>query len=200
MKIACTSLFCLLVCAGRAAAQFPPPAGIAPVPDASIGFSSLIRAASPAGRIALNGVTASATEDFPGRHGLMVEVSYLRASNVFGSGHSNDVLSYMMGPVFYPARRRDFVVNLHVLGGGARVAGVVPLSTGALDIGHVHTIAWAFGGGVEHWFSDTMALRISADALHTSFFNSSGVVSGQYDLRSTVSLVYYFGRHKGKRH
>lgn len=200
MRIACTSLFCLLLYAGQASAQFPPPAGIAPVPDTSIGFSSLIRSASPAGRIALNGVTVNATEDFPGNHGLMMELSYLRASNVFGTGHSNDVLSYMMGPVFYPARHRDLVANLHVLAGGARVRGVVPLSTGGFDIAHVHNIAWAFGGGVEHWFSDSMALRVSADALHTSFFNSSEVIRGQYSLRTTFSLVYYFGRHKGKRH
>jgi hypothetical protein len=178
----------------------PVPAGIAPVTVTSIGYSNMGRSASPSGRIRLNGLNASLTEDFSPRHGVTLEFGYLRASNVFGTGHSNDVVSYMVGPVFYPTRRHDLVVNVHVLAGGARVRGVVPLSAGGFAIGHVHDVAWAFGAGVEHWFSDSMALRVSVDAMHTSFYNSSQVVHGQYDLRTTGSLVYYFGKHKRKKH
>jgi hypothetical protein len=199
MKILSKSFLCLLLYAVQASAQMPMPAGIAPVPDASIGFSNMSRGASPSGRIGLNGVTAGITEDFPGRHGVVLEISYLRAPNVFGTGHNNDVLTYMTGPVFYPSRRREIVTNVHVLAGGARVRGVVPLSTGGFALAHVHNIAWAFGAGVEHWFSDSMALRISADAVHTSFFDSSQVIRGQYDLRTTASLVYYFERRRRTR-
>lgn len=199
MKTLSKSFLCLLLYAVQASAQMPMPAGIAPVPDASIGFSNMSRGASPSGRIGLNGVTAGFTEDFPGRHGLMLEISYLRAPNVFGTGHSNDVLTYLTGPVFYPSRRREIVTSVHVLAGGARVRGIVPLGTGGFALAHVHNIAWAFGAGVEHWFSDSMALRVSVDAMHTSFFNSSEVIHGQFDLRTTGSLLYYFGKHKRKR-
>jgi len=199
MKIVCQSFLCLLLYAAQASAQIPLPAGIAPVPDASIGFSNMSRGASPLGRVGLNGVTVGITEDFPGRHGVMLEISYLRAPNVFGTGHSGDVLTYMTGPVFYPLRRGEMVANVHVLGGGARVRGVVPFSTGGFALAHVHNIAWAFGAGIEHWFSDSMALRISADAVHTSFFNSPQLIRGQYDLRTTASLVYYFERRRRTR-
>jgi hypothetical protein len=200
MKILCKSLLCLTLYTSQALAQMPVPAGIAPVTVTSVGYSNMGRSASPSGRIGLNGLNASLTEDFSPRHGVTLEFGYLRASNVFGTGHSNDVVSYMVGPVFYPTRRHDLVVNVHVLAGGARVRGVVPLSVGGFAIGHVHDVAWAFGAGVEHWFSDSMALRVSVDAMHTSFYNSSQVVHGQYDLRTTASLVYYFGKHKRKRH
>jgi len=199
MKIVFKSLLCLLLYPPQASAQLPLPAGIAPVTGASLGYSNLSRGASPSGRIGMNGVSACIAEDFSARHGVMLELGYLRASNVLGTKHNNDVLSYMVGPIFYPARRREFVANVHVLAGGARVRGVVPLSTGGFDIANVHNIAWAFGAGIEHWFSDSMALRVSVDAVHTSFFNSSEVIRGQYDLRTTGSLVYYFGRHRKTR-
>jgi len=197
MKILCKSLLCLTLYSSQALAQLP--AATAPVTVTSIGYSNMGRGASPSSRIGLNGVNASVTEDFSRRHGVTLEWGYMRASNVFGTAHNNDVLSYMVGPVFYPTRRRDLVTNVHVLAGGARVRGVVPLSAGGFSIGHVHDVAWAFGAGVEHWFSDSMALRVNVDAMHTSFFNSSQGIHGQYDLRTTGSLLYYFGKHKRKR-
>jgi hypothetical protein len=200
MKIVCKSLLSLVLYTAQASAQVPLPAAVAPVTGASLGYSNLSRGASPSGRIGLNGVNASVTEDFSARQGVTLELGYLRASNVLGTRRSNDVLSYLVGPVFYLARRREFVTSVHVLAGGARVRGVVPLAAGGFAMGHVHDIAWAFGAGVEHWFSDSMALRVSTDAVHTSFFNSSLVIRGEYDLRTTGSLVYYFGKHKKTRH
>ena len=82
---------------------------------------------------------------------------------------------------------------------GAKVSGVIPLNTGGFATGYVHHIAWAFGGGIEHWFSDSMAVRVSADAIHTSFYDSSLAIRGQYDLRTMWSVAYYFGRQKRGR-
>ena len=158
------------------------------------------RGASPFGRVGLNGANACFTEDFAARYGGMLELGYLRASNVFGTGRHNDIFSYLAGPVWYPKRRREFVIHVHALVGGARVAGVIPLSSGGFVRGRVYDFAWAFGGGIEHWFSDSMALRVSSDAVHTSFYNSSVMIHGQYDLRTTGSLVYYFGRGRRTRY
>ena len=123
-------------------------------------------------------------------------MSYLRASNVFGTGQSNSVFTYLVGPVFYPCRRDGLVASLHALGGGARVAGVVVLlpNNGGFIKGAVQDRAWALGGGIEKWFfSDSLALRVDLDALHTSFYNSSVKVHGEYDLRATWGVIYYLG-------
>jgi opacity protein-like surface antigen len=200
MKFVCQSLFCLLLYASRAMAQEPLPAAIAPVSSASFGYSNMSRDSSAFGRVGLNGANLGITEDFSSRRGVLLDFGYLRASNAFGTGHHSDILSYMAGPVVYLARRPEFVINVHGLVGGARVRGVVPLSHGGFAIGHVHDIAWAFGAGIEHWFSDSMALRISCDGMRTSFYNSSQVVHGQFDLRTTASVVYYFEKRRSRRH
>jgi hypothetical protein len=68
-----------------------------------------------------------------------------------------------------------------------------------LIAGHVHYPAWAFGGGAEYSISPAFAFRVSIDYLHTHFYNSSGAVRGQNDLRVVNSFVYYLGassRHR----
>ena len=199
MKIVCKSLLCLLLYAGPASAQSPIPAGVGPAINASLGYSNMSRGASPSSRIGMNGVGASITGALSPRHGVTVDLSYMRASNVFGTGRHGDVLSYLGGPVFYTTRRRELVTYVHGLLGGAKVSGVIPLNTGGFATGYVHHVAWAFGGGIEHWFSDSMAVRVSADAIHTSFYDSSLAIRGQYDLRTMWSVAYYLGRQKRGR-
>ena len=135
------------------------------------------------------------------RFGATFEASYLRASNVFGTGQSNSVLTFLAGPVFYPYRRNSFVASVHVLGGAAKVAGVVVLtpSSGGFLKGTVDDLAWAFGTGLEKWLTEYLAVRVDVDALHTSFYSSSTIkVHGEYDLRATWGLIYYFGgRRRG---
>lgn len=133
----------------------------------------------------------------------MFETSYLRASNVFGTGRSNSVLTFLGGPVFYLYRRSGFVTSVHVLGGAGRVAGVVVLtpSNGGFLKGTVDDLAWSFGTSLEKWFTEYLALRVDIDGLHTSFYDSRTIkVRGEYDLRATWGLIYYFGgrRHHGK--
>jgi hypothetical protein len=48
-------------------------------------------------------------------------------------------------------------------------------------------------GGVEKWlFSDSIALRVDVDALHTTFFNNAAKVHDEYDLRATwgISIIW----------
>ncbi len=161
----------------------------------------LSRVSSSNSRVLYTGMSASATKQYTDRLGGTLEVSYLRASNVFNTGQTNSVLTYLIGPVFYPYRRNGLVTSLHLLGGGARVAGVatlLPNSTGFVK-GTVDDGAWALGGGIEKWFfSDAIALRVDVDTLRTSFFNASVKVRGEYDLRATYGVVYFFGlRRRG---
>jgi len=176
-------------------AQAPLPAAFAPAIETRVGFSTLSRVSSPNTRILFKGINASITGQSSERFGATFETSYLRASNVFGTGHSNSVLTFLGGPVYYPYRRGGFVTSVHVLGGAARVAGVVVLtpSTGGYLKRTVGDLAWAFGGSVEKWFRDSLAAQVDIDALHTSFYNSSVKISGDYGLRATWGLIYYFG-------
>lgn len=182
-------------------AQAPLPAALAPAIETRMGFSTLSRASSPNTRILFKGINASITGQASERFGATFETAYLRASNVFGTGHSNSVLTFLGGPVYYPYRRGSFASSVHVLGGAARVAGVVVLtpSTGGYLKGTVGDLAWAFGGTVEKWFTDSLAARVDIDALRTSFYNSSLKITGDYGLRATWGLTYYFGGRKGPK-
>lgn len=178
-------------------AQAPLPAAFAPAIEAQVGFSTLSRDSSNT-KILFKGINASITGQSSDRFGATFETSYLRASNVFGTGHSNSVLTFLAGPVWYPHRLGGFVTSVHVLGGPARVSGVVVLmpSTGGLIKGTVDDFAWVFGTSLEKWFTDSLAARVDIDALHTSFYNSSVKIQGEYDLRATWGLIYYFGGRK----
>lgn len=136
------------------------------------------------------------TKQCSDRIGGTLETGYLWASNVFHTGQFNSLLTYLLGPVFYPYRRDGFVTSLHALGGGARVVGAIALSAtpGQYLTGTVDDGAWALGGGVEKWFfSDSLALRVDVDALHTTFFNNAARVHGEYDLRATWGISYNLG-------
>lgn len=182
-------------------AQPPLPAALAPAIEAHVGFSTLSRDSSHT-KILFQGINASITGQSSDRFGATFESSYLRASNVFGTGHSNSVLTFLGGPVYYPYRRGGFVTSVHVLGGAARVSGVVVLtpSTAGFLKGTVDDMAWAFGAGLEKWFTESLAARVNIDGLHTSFYNSSVKIQGEYDLRATWGLIYYFGgRRRGAK-
>jgi opacity protein-like surface antigen len=195
MKIASKILLCLLFCVSQASAQLPAAAGVGPAMDVSLGYSYMRSGTPSSTGIGLSGVDASLTEGITPRFSLRTDLGYLRASNVFGTGYHNDVLSYLVGPVFYPRRDRRLVTCVYGLAGGARVTGVFPRGA-QYGRGFVNNFSWAFGGGYEYWLSESMALRVSVDALHTSFFNASGVIQGRYDLRPVAGVVYYFGGRK----
>lgn len=180
-------------------AQGPLHAAIIPALEARVGFSTLSRVSSPNNRVLYKGLNTSVTKQYTDRIGGTVEVGYLRAANVFHTGQSNAVLTYLLGPVFYPYQADGFATSLHALGGGARVSGAIALSStpGQYLKGTVDDTAWALGGGVERWFfSGSLAMRVDVDALHTTFFNNAAKVHGEYDLRVTWGITYNLGPKK----
>jgi hypothetical protein len=180
-------------------AQTPFTAGSGPVITASVGYSYLIVPIPLATRIGLNGLGASITADFPSRFGAKIDLNFARAANVFGTGHHSDVLSYMIGPMFYPVSNKRTAVYVQVLAGGSRSDGVIPNGAGGFDIAYTQGLAWAIGAGVERSISSTLSVRTETDYMNTSTIDSSGAFRGQSDLRLTGSLVYRWDWHSEGR-
>jgi hypothetical protein len=181
-------------------AQSPRASAIGPSMSASLGYSFISLAVPSSSRIGLNGLDAALTIGVIPRLAARIDVGYVRSSDVLNSGKTGDVLSYLAGPVFYPVRHRTRTVFVQGLLGGARVTGAVPVTGGGFLSGYVNRFAWAIGTGVEYRVSESIGFRIGADYLHTAYFQSATIITGQSDLRITGSLVYYFGSHRRKNH
>lgn len=162
--------------------------------DVSLGYSYLSRGDNFSNRVGLHGADASFTVG-SSRLSIKADLGYARASNVFGTGRHSDVFSYLAGPIFYPKTHRNVDTYIHALAGGARVSGPVPVSGGMFLLGGWATgFAWAVGGGVDYWLTDSMAIRTGVDYMRTAYYDPSLVIRGQSNLRTTAAVVYFFGK------
>jgi opacity protein-like surface antigen len=172
----------------------PAAAGKGKTIDASLGYAYVSSGESFSNRMSLKGADAAFTIRYS-RLGIRADLGYVRAGNVLGTGRRSDVLSYLVGPVFYPTRHRNLDIYIDALMGGARVSGPVRLNSGGILLGGWATgYAWAVGGGVDYWFSDSLAIRTGADYLRTAYYDPSLAVRGQSNIRTTATLVYFFGK------
>lgn len=172
----------------------PAAAGQGKTIDVSLGYAYLSSGESFSNRTGSKGADASFTIRYS-RLGIRADLGYARAANVLGTGRRSSVLTYLAGPVFYPTRHRNFDTYIHALVGGARVSGPVHLNSGGILLGGWATgYAWAVGGGVDYWFSDSLAIRTGADYLRTAYYDPSLVVRGQNNIRTTATVVYFFGK------
>ncbi len=169
------------------------PAGYAPAWNMSAGYSVTSLGLPSSGRAVLGGMNVNVSADSGERFGAKLDLGYERAPNVYSNGRPMSVLSYLVGPVFYPSNGNLLSTFAHLLVGGARVTGPFPNGKGGLNIGHVQYPAWVFGGGAEYRLSPAFGFRIAVDYLHTHFYNSLGAVRGQNDIRIVNSIVYYPG-------
>jgi hypothetical protein len=194
MRTIFPALFCFMLCAAQTSAQSPVAAATGRTIDASLGYSYVSRGESHSNRVGLHGADASFAIG-SSRLAIKVDFGYARAANVLGTGRHSDVLSYLAGPVFHPTIHRHVDTYIHALVGGARVSGPVPLNGGGILLGGWATgFAWAVGGGMECWVSDSMAIRTGAEYMRTSYFGPSLAIRGQNNIRTTATVVYFFGR------
>lgn len=184
----------------RPITQPPIAPGYFPVFNLSAGYAVTDLAIPSAGHVALTGMDFSLAADGGKRIGAKLDVSYAFAPDVFKSGRRADVLSYLAGPTSSLWSGRSLTTYIHVLVGGAKVVGPFVNASGALTMGHVHYPAWDFGGSAEYRLSRAFGFRVTIDCLHAHFYNSSGVVRGQNDLRVVNSIVYYVGEPFRSRH
>ncbi|HXP78992.1 MAG TPA: outer membrane beta-barrel protein [Verrucomicrobiae bacterium] len=192
-------IWLLLVTLGLASqvrAQGPVIAGVAPVFEGGIGYSYVKSTVPSQGNLAMKGVVASASGDLNSHFGAKLEVGYSRSFDAFQTGRAADILTYMGGPVFYPIRRRKFDFHAQVLAGGARETGVNFENDGTLIRGYVNHFAWEGGAGFQFRMSEALSLRPEIEYLRTSYFNSNVAIQGQTNLRTTLNLIYTFGRRR----
>lgn len=168
----------------------PPAAATGPSFDVSAGYSFLAMQVPSEGEANLGGVDGSGAIDFTRRWGAVVDASYVRGSDVFGTGYNSYVLSALAGPTFYPFGRRGTSFFLRALGGAGLVDSAVPDGdTSGYVHGWVARPSYAAGAGVEHSLPGPFAVRVNADYLRTAFANSAEVIQLQNNLRVTASIV-----------
>lgn len=175
--------------------QGPISAGSSQAQELGVGFSYTQANVPSEGQIGINGVQAVFSADLNRHFALKTDFGYSRTFNAFHTGHSADLMTYMAGPVFYAVRRRKVTVYGELLLGAARQTGVNFEDNGQMVLGYANEFAWAGGGGVQYAIVPSFSVRVSADYLRTSFFNSNAVVQGQTNLRTSIFLVYTFGAH-----
>jgi opacity protein-like surface antigen len=189
-------LFAMLGCASEARAQGTVITGVAPVLDGGIGYSYVQARIPSQGNLSMKGILLSASGDLNPHFGVKVEIGYSRSSDAFQTGRVADTLTYMAGPAFYPIRRSRYDIHVHALVGGARVTGVTFENDGTLVRGYVNHLGWTGGAGFQVRISPAMAIRPEVEYVRTSFFNSNVAFQGHTDIRTTVNLIYTFGRRR----
>jgi hypothetical protein len=192
-------LWILLLTLGLASqvrAQGPVIAGVAPVIEGGVGYSYMQSDVPSQGKMPMTGVQMSASGDLNTHFGVKLQVEYTRNFDAFQTGRKADVLTYMVGPVFYAVRRPKFDVHVQVLVGGARETGVNFEPDGTLVRGYVNHLAYAGAVGFQFRVTETLSLRPEVEYLRTSFFNSNVAVQGQTNLGTSLGLIYTFGRRR----
>ena len=194
-------VICVFLFESLATAQAPLSPAKASVFNLAVGYEYLHADAAPSRRIAMQGIDASITADFLPRLGVRLDVGYARATNLFGSGHTGDILNYFAGPVFYPIRHRRLSTYVDGLIGFARVTGAIPATAYPFLVGGFsNKFGWAAGGGIDYRFDTSWSLRTGAEYMHTSYFDQSALPRGQSNVRVVCSIVYLFGNHRPRRH
>jgi len=185
-------LFAPLV-AQRFVSSVPPVAATGPVFEASAGYTYLALDTPSQQRVGLSGVDANGFLDFNSRWGMMVDSSYARAGNVLGTGHSANVLSFLIGPVFYPLDYGNTRIFVHTLAGVSLVNSAVPVKGTYYLGGTVTRFSYAVGGGIERTVAGPLAIRVGADYLRTTFADSTAEMRFQNNLRFVTGFVIRFG-------
>jgi opacity protein-like surface antigen len=190
---ACIFFLVVPLVAQRFVTGVPPAAATGPIFEASAGYTYLVLDTPSRQRVGLSGVDADGFIDFNSRWGMMVDSSYARTGNVLGTGHSGNVLSFLIGPVFYPVDLGNTRIFIHTLAGVSLVNSAVPVKGTYYLGGTVTRFSYALGGGVERTVAGPLAIRVGADYLRTTFANSTAAMQFQNNLRIVTGIVFRFG-------
>lgn len=169
----------------------PAEAGSGPAFKFSAGWTYLTMPVTSTNSANLTGLDATTGIDFLHHWGAIADASYVRASNTLGLGHGSYVMTFLIGPVFYPIEGHSFRLSLRGLAGAGLVDSIVPVSPTTSLHGWVTRPSYGGGAGIEHSIYGPFGARVDGDYLRTAFVNASDVVQPQNNLRLTVSLVFH---------
>jgi hypothetical protein len=175
------------------------PAGTGPEYDVGVGYTYVPMQVPGAGRATLKGVDVNGLVTFKPRWGVTADSNFARTSNVLGTKHIGYLLTLQGGPVFYPVSQGNTRMFIHLLGGMGLVDGAVPISATSYFHGWQSRFSYAMGGGVERSLMGRFGVRVSADYLRTSFYDSAGLVLPQNDFRLSTSLIFRLNNRAHRR-
>jgi hypothetical protein len=167
----------------------PSPAIAGPAYDFSTGYTYLAMPIPGAGQVYLNGLDASGSIAWSPRWAATLDTSYLRSSDIPGTGHEAYMLNTQLGPEFSPFAHRNTRFFVRGLAGSALVDGAVPGGKNDEYHGWLVRPSIAAGGGIEQAISRQFGIRVNADYLRTLFYDPIGGALPQNNLRLTVSFV-----------
>jgi opacity protein-like surface antigen len=162
--------------------------------DFALGFTNVQMKVPGSGHVNMTGADATMTAQVLPRIAVTMDLTYARSQGVFGTGHHNDMLSYLAGPVFYVARQGRSTLFASILVGGARLNGINFSQNGSFFSGYVVKPAWSAGVGLQHAITPTVSLRLGVDYLRTTFFDHTSALKSENSLRTSATVVYAFGR------
>jgi hypothetical protein len=195
--------FCFLVVTLVASAQAqnqvaePAPAVTGPAYDVSSGYTYLNMQIPGVGHVHLNGADVSGSIALGPRWGATLDTSYARTYDVLRISHPAYMLNAQGGPEFCPFQHGNTRIFLRALAGAALLDGAAPGSGTQFYHGWLVHPSFAVGTGFEQSVSEQFAVRVNGDYLRTSFYNYTGAVRPQNNLRLTASLVF---RLKNRQH
>jgi hypothetical protein len=187
-KVWCVMILLIGSALAQSLLTTPSPAMTGPAYDFSTGYTYLAMPIPGAGQLHLNGLDASGSIAWNPRWGVTLDANYLRTSDVPGTAHQASVLNTRCGPELYLFEHRNTRFFVRALAGAALIDGAVPAKDG-LYHGWLLRPSLAFGGGFEQSVSRQFGLRFNGDYLRTLFYDPTGAVLLQNNLRLSVSLV-----------
>jgi hypothetical protein len=168
----------------------PLPAVTGPGYNLGVGYTYLSMPIPGAGSVHFNGLDFNGNVALSSRWGATLDSSYLYTPEVLGSRHQGYVASLYTGPMFYPVAHGNTRVFVHALAGAALVDGAVPITKHEDFHGWLVRPSYTFGAGIEHPVSSQLGVRVIADYVRTEFYDSTGAVQPQNNLRFTVNFVF----------
>lgn len=168
------------------------PTGSAPAFEASVGYVFMSTTSAGAPRVNLWGVNGNGVVQFAPRWGAMADFLFARAPTVPGTGHTDKVLSGLIGPQFFLVDRREQSVFVHALAGVALVDSAVLASSTSEVNGYATHFSYALGGGTELSVGGPFAVRFSGDFQRTKFVNAQLRSVPQNNVRLSAGIVFRF--------
>jgi hypothetical protein len=158
-------------------------------PGYAVGLGYEYLAMQESRSIPFTGLDTTAMMEFNRKWAATVDLSYVRTSNVLGTGRDGYVLNILAGPEFCLKKHRNSWVFVHAIGGSALVESALRTNDGDLH-GWVARPAFGAGGGIETLFRRTFGIRMYGDYGRTSFAHSVTTIEPRDTFRSVISLVF----------